>query len=468
MLQQLSWRDPAGYVFGDGDRLFRAVGMNHVLHVEQLLASTWLQAHMQAGRVSRSWWLKSGPVSHSAPSGMRAQWLEHERVEFPGFPHEITALQLYDAAKLTLTLAVDALNNGWILKDGTAWNVLYGASRPIFCDLLSFEPLGPAPTWDGYAQFQRCFTIPLLLYKLRKIPPRTWFLSEREGVAPEAARPLVSGVTSWTQPALEAITLPTMFSRRGAGVDAASRKPALPTNQADVRRHVLRSTLERLDRHIDSVKPVSRSSNWSRYRDTRDHYSDTDLRSKESHVRAALSSPGIRTVLDLGCNTGEYSNLAAGLGKSVVAIDSDDECVQRLYASTRGSSAAITSLVLNIARPTPGLGWLNSEVPAFLDRAKGHFDCVLALGLVHHLLVTERAPLSHVADLFNRLVGRVLVVEWIDSEDPRFRELASSNLALYDNTTRAAFEAALSSFFRLTSSLQLPDRRTRTLYTWTR
>jgi SAM-dependent methyltransferase len=466
--RQLSWRDPAGFVVRDGVRVLRAINPDCIAMVDRLLASEWLQAAMHAGRISRSWWTDSGPGEYGAHPGAAWRWLEHERIEFPVYPHEITALQLYDAAKLTLSLAVDALEHGWCLKDGSAWNVLFTSHGPLFCDLLSWEPLTATGTWAGYAQFQRCFTIPLLLSKHRGIAPRIWFLAEREGVTPEAARRLLSGLTAWTQPALEAVTLPTMLGRRGRRTRMASAGAEVTVGRSEFQHHVLRTTLTRLMRHVDALKPDSRTSKWSQYRTTRDHYSDVDLRLKEDHVRTALSDPTIGTVLDVGCNTGEYSELAASLGKSVVAIDTDDESVQRLYAASRRSQAAITALVINIARPSPALGWMNSEVPSFLERATGLFEGVLALGLVHHLLVTERTPLPQIADLFGRLAACTLVVEWVDPNDPRFLELGGGNMPLYRDLTRDAFEAAFAPYFALKTRLQLPERRTRTLYTWTR
>jgi SAM-dependent methyltransferase len=466
--QQLSWRDPAGFVVREGDRIFRAINPDHIADVEQLLASSWLQTHMQSGRISRSWWTENGPQGFDVSQCGAVRWLEHERIVFPIYPHEITALQLYDAAKLTLSLALDALEHGWILKDGSAWNILFSPRGPVFCDLLSFERLSVATTWAGYAQFQRNFMIPLLLNRHRNIAPRTWFLSEREGISPEAARPLLSGLTAWTQPALEAVTLPTLFVNRGRRVRTPSAGAKIPVLEPEVQLHVLGTTFKRLMRHVDALKPASQISNWSHYRITRDHYTEADLRVKEKHVRNALTDLAIRTILDVGCNTGEYSELAAALGKSVVAIDTDDESVQRLYAASGRTHTMIAPLVINIARPTPSLGWMNSEVPGFLERAAGVFEGVLALGLVHHLLVTERADVAQIADLFGRLTIRTLVIEWVDPDDPRFRELAGGNFPLYRGLTREAFEAALTRYFDLQAREQLPVRRTRTLYTWIR
>jgi SAM-dependent methyltransferase len=468
MPRQVSWRDPAGFVVLEGNRILRNVAHDHVAMVESLLANDWLQAHMRAGRVARSWWTQDPPAGASSGSPQNSRWLEHERVEFPAFPHEITALQLHDAAKLTLDLAIDAVKHGWILKDATAWNVLFATQGPVFCDLLSFEPLTPSATWAGYAQFQRCFTIPLLIYKLRRIPPRLWFLGEREGVAPEFGRPLISGLAAWTQPGLEAVTLPTLLARRGARGRTAASSGNKTLSNPDVQQHLLRATLARLKKHIERLRPNAQGSSWSDYRATRDHYGESDIRHKEAYVRTALSNAGINSVLDLGCNTGEYSELAASLGKSVVAVDTDDASVQRLYVARQAAGAAISPMVLNIARPSPALGWSNREVPSFLERAEGRFDCVLALGLMHHLLVTERVPLSRIAELLSRITTQTLIAEWIERDDPRFQEIAGSNLPLYANTTREAYEAAFRQHFRLVSKSQLPQRQTRTLYHWAR
>jgi hypothetical protein len=61
--------------------------------------------------------------------------------------------------------------------------------------------------------------------------------------------------------------------------------------------------------------------------------------------------------------------------------------------------------VVNLARSTPAAGWANCETPSFLDRARGHFDAVLMLALIHHLLVTERIPLDSILELAADLVS---------------------------------------------------------------
>jgi len=470
MWQRLSWRDPSGFVVREGRRVFRAVASSAVPWADKLLAAEWFQRHVRSGHIPESRWVEHGPADYPGP--FEGRWIEHAPLTFAAYPHEISALQLHEAARLTLQLALDALENGWSLKDASAWNVLFDRGRPVFCDLLSFEPWEPSPTWTAYAQFQRCFIIPLLVFRKAGIPPRTWFLRDRDGVTPEAARKILSGVAAWTQPGLEAVTLPALTSGGGKQLHrtASEAPPGKDRNRRarrhfapDVSKHVLRSTLRRLSRHVESLRPATSKSAWLGYESERDHYSAADLAQKSAFVREALCENTIRTVLDLGSNTGEYSQLAAELGKIVVAVDSDDASLQRLYERTLTSGADITPFVLNIARPPPPLGWMNREVPGFLERARQHFDCVLALGLMHHLVITERAPLAQIAALLAQLSRHTLVVEWIERDDPRFQELAGPNLLLYQSIGREAFEQSLAEYFAVRCVLRLSSG-TRTLY----
>jgi len=85
-------------------------------------------------------------------------------------------------------------------------------------------------------------------------------------------------------------------------------------------------------------------------------------------------------VLDVGCNTGFYSIQAAKQGAQVVAIDSDRAVVGRLWSAAARDHLDILPLVVDLTRPTPGMGWRNSECASFIERATGHFDCCFHAG----------------------------------------------------------------------------------------
>jgi 2-polyprenyl-3-methyl-5-hydroxy-6-metoxy-1,4-benzoquinol methylase len=204
---------------------------------------------------------------------------------------------------------------------------------------------------------------------------------------------------------------------------------------------------------------------WESYEEERQHYSEADLAAKKEFVRHRLQDS--RTVLDLGCNAGEFSLLAAEYGTAVVAADSDHEALSRLYARIRGRSMQITPLALQIGRPTPGVGWQNREVASFIDRSVGQFDCILMLGLLHHLLVSERATLSMIATLLDRLDPKRVILEWVDPKDQKFQQLAGLNGSLYSRLDATQLEDCLGQKFRMTDRLPLPCA-TRVMYLWTR
>jgi hypothetical protein len=91
----------------------------------------------------------------------------------------------------------------------------------------------------------------------------------------------------------------------------------------------------------------------------------------------------------------------------------------------------------------------------------------LVLGLIHHLLVSERSTLPMLADLLDGLNPKRIIVEWVDPSDQKFRQVAGLNGVLYKDLNAAKFESSLASKFRLGGKLLLPCA-TRVMYLWTR
>jgi hypothetical protein len=85
------------------------------------------------------------------------------------------------------------------------------------------------------------------------------------------------------------------------------------------------------------------------------------------------------------------------------------------------------------------------------------------LGLIHHLLVSERASLDGVIELLRSFAAPRALVEWVEQEDPRFRQIAGIHSGLYEGLTRKRFEEALLKALSIERQEQLPSG-TRTLY----
>ncbi len=147
----------------------------------------------------------------------------------------------------------------------------------------------------------------------------------------------------------------------------------------------------------------------------------------------------------------------------MVAVDSDPVVVGTLWRNARAKGAGILPLVVDIARPTPATGWRNRECPSFLERCHGHFDAVLMLALVHHLVVTERIPLAEVVALAADLTTDLAIVEFVGPGDPMFRRLLRGRERLYEGITEAAFESRVRERFEVLRREPLEGSE-RTLY----
>ena len=164
-----------------------------------------------------------------------------------------------------------------------------------------------------------------------------------------------------------------------------------------------------------------------------------------------------RRALDVGANTGHFSALAAGIGASVLAIDTDARCVGAIWEKARAAKLDILPLVVDFSRPTPPLGWRNRECASFLDRARGKFDCVLMLAVLHHLLVTERVPLDEVIRLAAELTTAHLVIEWVGPQDAMFRRIARGRDHLHAGLDVTVFEQACRPHFEVVRSVRLGE-----------
>ena len=124
-----------------------------------------------------------------------------------------------------------------------------------------------------------------------------------------------------------------------------------PVNQRSLIRQV-----ESLRRIIDRLKASGRRSFWSDY-DPSESYSSAASQSKTMFVESQLSFRSPRMVWDCGCNTGEYSLLAARHAELVVALDADPLVMNKLYVRARAVQANVLPLVVEMTNSSPDQGW---------------------------------------------------------------------------------------------------------------
>jgi len=453
-----SFRDPDATLVEHDGRLIRAVRGHALDAFRRMLEDPLVRKWMDDGRLVRT---RPLPRTETPPlfADFDGECFEHERISFVSQPSEWAPEMLAAAGALTLGLARALLPRGWQLKDATPANVLFRNAEPVFVDLPSIVAREPGGClWIARHQFETTFLLPLVASVEAGLPV-AWTLSNPVAGISHESLAAILGARRWLKPRLwRSVALPAALAARASPGGGAP--PAMKAASEQQARYILGRSLGGLQRQLARCagKLAARSSHWRRYTATRRHYGSADLEAKRRFVTDAISGTRPRRTLDIGANTGEYSEIAAGQG-DVVALDVDERSVAAIWDRARKGRLPILPLVGNFGRPTPALGWRNRELESLLGRAAGSFDLVLMLAVVHHLRVTEGVPVGEQFDAVAAITRRHLLVEYVPVTDPMFAAIARGREPLYTDCLRPEFEATLLQRFQIERKHELPNRR---------
>ena len=452
-----SFRDPSGFVCRMEGEVYRAVDEDYSALFQNLEATGVLDTLQGRGLLVRTRTLKHHePVYealHRHIPGF-ATFLHHEKVPFISYPYEWSQSMLADAAVCSLDLELLLIEHGHSLKDASAYNVQWISGRPVFIDVPSIEVVRRRDVWTALDQFYRMFLYPLLLKRCGKTDLKDYFLAHLDGMEPDEVFDRFGPLSAWRPATVLDVALPHLLQRCSKGGGVKLRR-SLETNRADPRALVL--NLKRLRRKIKSISAKAGSgSKWTDYTQT-NTYGDEAIALKRQFVKSFIEGHPVRSVLDIGCNTGMFTELAIEAGASVVAVDSDAGCTDALYRRARENKWNVTPLVMDIANPSPAMGFRHAERASFTERAS--FDCVFALALLHHLLIASRLPLEAIRDMLAELTDEYLIVEFVGPGDEMFQSFLSARENLYADLTVDRFLSVVGERFEIIERQQVTDHR---------
>jgi SAM-dependent methyltransferase len=226
-----------------------------------------------------------------------------------------------------------------------------------------------------------------------------------------------------------------------------SRRPRLSRSRLEALLDSLRST-------VQGLRWEPAGTEWAEYGETTS-YSPTAAASKLELVGRMLRQASGQRVWDLGANTGYFSRLAADLGRNVIAIDGDAAAAERHYRYlTEIDSTLVMPLVVDLANPSPALGWAHRERKSLLERANA--DVVMALALVHHLAIGNNVPMPMVSEFFARL-GRELIVEFVPKTDPRVAAMLASRRDVFAEYSLDGFRRAFDADWEVVEQAPVSD-----------
>ncbi len=407
-----SFRDPAGHVHLRGDKVFRTVLEPGVAHYRAVRESGFLEHAIAAGRVIAG--REVDPALLGGEEAGASFVIEHPRLEFISYPYEWSFFGLKEAALLTLDLHLQALDHGLTMSDASAYNVQFVGPRPLFIDQLSLLQYEEGQVWLGYRQFCEQFLNPLLL-------------TAKTGVA---FQPYYRGSLEGMRSADLAALLPLrarLGLRIGLHVLLQGRlQRSVTTNRVSYARRIrlslnaLKNNLQSMRDWVATLTPRTQVTPWQSYEQNAQYNAD-ERAAKARFVGDFIAASKPATVWDLGCNSGEYAEIALQSGaRSVIGFEPDDGALNAAFQRAVAKQLAFLPLSMDLANPSPSVGWRQQERRGLAERRSA--DLVLCLALLHHLVLGRNLPLPQVLDWVVSLAPRG-IIEFVPKQDAMAQQL---------------------------------------------
>jgi hypothetical protein len=445
-----SFRDPSGFVFRDQGVVYRQVQDSYREHYDRLMGGGLYASLTRDGLLLPHEEVARPPL---APGAYKT--LKPRQLAFISYPYEWSFSQLKDAALLTLDVQARSLAAGMVLKDASAYNVQFVGGKPVFIDTLSFEVRREGAPWIAYGQFCKHFLAPLALMAKTDVRLSQLLRNHADGIPLDLASRLLPGRTKLSPGLGIHLHLHAKTQTRFAGEPAATGKVrAISLNG-------LRGIAENLASVVRGLQWKPGGTEWYDYYEANNNYGDAGLKEKERLVAEFLGATQPRWVWDLGGNTGRFSRIAAAAGAQAICWDIDPGCVEANYQHVRKhGETSVLPLQLDLTNPSPALGWAHAERDSLV--ARGPADLVMALGLIHHLAISNNVPLPRVAEFLARIAKR-LIVEFVPKQDSQVRKLLATREDVFPGYDEAGFEQALGAHFTIERKVPIAGTA-RTLY----
>ena len=436
-LDQGSFRDPSGQVYEHNGRIFRTVneaarGSYEASRDAGVIADLSAKRRLvQCDEVAASAWPDSIPRA--------AYLLEHQRIPFISYPYEWCFGELKAAALHHLSLQLELLERNFVFSDASAYNVQFIGSRPIFIDTLSLRPYREGEFWQGHRQFCEQFLNPLLLRSLFGVPHNAWFRGSLEGITTADLSRLLSFRQKLSWNVLSHVTLQAKLEAQA--VNSPTKAIEKAKRAKGLSRIGYQGILTQLRNWIERLQPAFTGRTvWGDYA-KENTYTDEEASAKKQAIRRFAASVRPKSLIDLGCNTGDFSVAALeGGAESVVGFDFDHRAVDLAYARAVDGNLNFLPLWLDAANPSPDQGWQQAERPGFSKRAKA--DAVIALAFEHHLAIGKNVPLPQVIKWLVE-TAPTGIMEFVPKNDTTVQQMLALREDIFPGYSEAAFVQAL-------------------------
>jgi ribosomal protein L11 methylase PrmA len=312
----------------------------------------------------------------------------------------------------------------------------------VFIDYLSFIAYEEGQVWLGYRQFCEQFLNPLLLTAKTGVPFQPWYRGTLEGISATS----IAAVLPWTTRLNPLIAM---------HVSLQARLQRTVSKQQTTRAQSVRLSKSALVNNLRSMRgfvsgltpPAAQSSPWQDYEHNAQYTAD-ERALKARTVSDVIKASGARTVWDLGCNSGEYSEIALNSGaERVIGFEPDPGALNGAFQRAERKELNCLPLSIDLTNPSPSSGWLQRERLGLMERRNA--ESVLCLALLHHLVIGRNLPLTEVLEWLVSLAPTG-VIEFVPKSDPMAQQLLIWKPNVAPDYELDTMRAILSSIARIT------------------
>lgn len=446
-----SFRDPSGYIQVKDDEIYRYINPVYFENYRALTDSGFYKKLIDTGLM----------VSHTEIEATADYIIiKPERIPFFSYPYEWSFSQYKHAALHTLKLQKYALQNGFTLKDATAFNVTFHNGAPVFVDTLSFDIYAHGEPWRAYKQFLTHFLVPLVLAKYYGSEMLKTLQQYIDGMPLQQAVKLLPFTARFSPILYSNIYLTAKYDTKYSGDKNAGAEKKINISKE--------SQLKIIDSLYNYIKDLSlnEKTEWKDYY-TVTNYDAAAFEYKKQLVKKWHNAIKAKKVVDLGGNDGTFSRVLKDDATEILVTDIDPNAVDYNYQQVlKNKEYNLLPLVSDLLNPSPGIGFNNKERIPLQERiAQNNYDVALALALIHHISLSGNVPFSMSAQMFASLTP-YLIIEFPDRDDSWVSFLLKSKREFaghFDYYNRNNFEKEYAVFYDVIEQEQIPGTH-RTLY----
>lgn len=391
-----SFRDPSGYVFIEDGKVKRVINPIYFKQYFTLKNSGFFDKLFKNSLL----------INHKELSSSDSEIIiEPKQIPFITYPYEWSFNQYKEAALLTLKLQKYCLENGFSLKDASAFNITFYKAKAIFIDTLSFDFYIENTPWRAYKQFITHFLGPLLIAHYHGAQSLKMMSNFIDGIPTKMIASMLPFKTKFNPFLYSNVHLLSKFEDKYN--NGCKKEKTIASLSKNGQLNIIKS----LYNFIKKLT-LKENSEWGNYYD-KTNYTDNAFKLKSNIINSWITKLNAKTVLDIGGNDGTFVRMINSKIEHALVCDIDNNAVDYNYKTIKENKEQyITPFVLDVLNPSASIGFNNTERFSFINRIKQFAPNVtLALALIHHISLSGNVSFKMSAKFFASF-SKHLIIEF--------------------------------------------------------